>query len=165
MSVEGRWLLLLVTYPWLDFQLTCHYFSPTPFISTFYWTTERGFSSYGRIRNTAASIIQPQELCLIAAVTVTYDRNIIAAKRAYFGRKKLFWPQFSYGIAAIWPLSAKICSFGQNLGDRKSILRPKEALRLQPKGSYGRKTDRNSYGRTLLPLHTSQTEYRMSITV
>ena len=77
---------------------------------------------------TAATVIRPQELCLIAAVTVTYGRKRIAAGRAYFSRKKLFRPQFSYGIATVRPLSAEICSFGQNLGDLKSILRPKEHI-------------------------------------
>ena len=77
---------------------------------------------------TAATVIRPQELCLIAAVTVTYSRKRIAAERVYFGQKKLFRPQLSNGIAAVRPLSAEIFSLGQNLGDRKSILWPKEHI-------------------------------------
>ena len=59
---------------------------------------------------TAATVIRPQELCLIAA------------ERAYFGQKK------PYGIAAVRPLSAAIYSYSQSLGHRMSILRPKEHI-------------------------------------
>ena len=94
---------------------------------------------------TAATVIRPQELCLIAAATVTYGRKRIAAEICSFGRNILFrslkfWPNHSLNL----PVCCRKASFGRN-----KLFRPQfsfgrntaraGALRSQPKGSYGRK--------------------------
>ena len=84
---------------------------------------------------TAATVIWPQDLCLIAVITVTFGGKRIAAERVYCGRKRAFRPHYywicsqnAHRKSRLRPkehISAATYSFGQNLGYRR--------------GSYGHK--------------------------
>ena len=73
----------------------------------------------------AATVIRPQELCLVAAITVTFGHKRIAAERVYCGHKSAFRPKF---VLENWFMFIEMLTERVDCG-RKSIFWPKETLR------------------------------------